>query len=78
VQVYHHKRTEAHKISRNKKKLYIKNIIESLEEDQKHNNTRKICQTINQFKERYQHKHKHVFYCFFYFLIRNNVKINLT
>jgi len=39
---YHHKRKEAHKIIRNKKKTYMKNIIESIEEDQKHNNTRKM------------------------------------
>jgi hypothetical protein len=30
---YHHKRQEAHKIIRNKKKLHIKNVIESVEED---------------------------------------------
>jgi len=28
VQEYHHERKEAHKIIRNTKKLYIKNIIE--------------------------------------------------
>ena len=39
-QEYHHKRKEAHKIIRNKKKLYIKNVIESIE-DQKLNNTGK-------------------------------------
>jgi len=50
-QEYHHKRTEAHKIIRNKKKLYIKNVIESTEEDQKHNNARKMYHTINQFKK---------------------------
>jgi hypothetical protein len=50
VQEYHHKRKEAHKIIRNKKTLYIKNIIKSIEEDQKHNNTREMHQTINQFK----------------------------
>jgi hypothetical protein len=33
-QEYHHKRKEAHKIIRDKKKLYIKNVIESIEEDQ--------------------------------------------
>jgi len=27
-----------------------------MEEDQKHNNTRKIYQTVNQFKKGYQHK----------------------
>jgi len=54
-QEYHHKRKESHKLIRNKKKLYIKNVIESIE-DQKHNNTRKIYHTINQFKKGYQHK----------------------
>jgi len=44
------------KIIRNKKKTYMKNVIESIEEDQKHNNTRKIYQTLNQFKKGYQHK----------------------
>jgi hypothetical protein len=34
-QEYHHKRKEAHKIIRNKEKTYIKNVIESTEEDQK-------------------------------------------
>ena len=34
----------------------MKNVIESIEEDQKHNNTRKIYQTLNQFKKGYQHK----------------------
>ena len=34
----------------------MKNIIESIEEDKKHNNTRKIYRTINQFKRGYQHK----------------------
>jgi hypothetical protein len=34
----------------------MKNAIESIAEDQKHNNTRKIYQTINQFKDGYQHK----------------------
>ena len=34
----------------------MKNVIESIEEDQKHNNTRKIYQIINQFKKGYQHK----------------------
>ena len=37
---YHHKRKEAHKIIKNKKKAYMKNITESTEENQKHNNTR--------------------------------------
>jgi len=53
---YHHKRIEAHKIIKNKKKTYMKNVIESIEEDQKHSNTRKIYQTLNQFKKGYQHK----------------------
>ena len=39
-QEYHLKRKEAHKIITNKKKTYMKNVIESIE-DQKHNNTRK-------------------------------------
>jgi len=34
----------------------MKNVIESVEEDQKHNNTRKMYQTVNQFKKGYQHK----------------------
>ena len=34
----------------------MKNEIESIEEDQKHNNTRKMYQTVNQFKKGYQHK----------------------
>jgi len=33
-QEYHHKRKEAQKIIRNEKKLYIKNVIESIEDDQ--------------------------------------------
>jgi len=56
AQEYHHKRTEAYKIIRNKKKLHIKNLIESTQEDQKYNNTMKMHQTINQFKRGYQHK----------------------
>jgi len=36
-QEYHYKRREAHKIIRNKKQTYMKNVIESIEEDQKHN-----------------------------------------
>jgi len=44
-QEYHHKRKEAHKIIRNKKKTYIKNVTESIEEDQKNNTTRKMYQT---------------------------------
>ena len=55
-QEYIYKRKEAHKIIRNKKKLYIKNVIESIEEYQKYNNTRKMYQTINKFKKGYQHK----------------------
>jgi len=46
-QEYHHKRKEAHKIIRDKKKTYMKNAIESIEEDQNHNNTRKMYQTVN-------------------------------
>jgi hypothetical protein len=53
---YHHKRKEASKIIRNKKKMYIKNVTESTEEDQKHNNTRKMYQTVKQFKKGYQNK----------------------
>ena len=34
----------------------MKNATESIEEDQKHNNTRKMYQTVNQFKKGYQHK----------------------
>jgi len=33
----------------------MKNVIESIE-DQKHNSTRKMYQTVNQFKKGYQHK----------------------
>ena len=55
-QEYIHKRKEAHKIIRNKRKLYIKNVTESIEEDKKNNNTRKIYQTIKKFKKGYQHK----------------------
>jgi len=55
-QEYHHKRKEAHKIIRNKKKTYMKYVTESTEKDQKHNNTRKIYQTVNQCKNGYQHK----------------------
>jgi len=54
-QVYHHKRKEARRMIRNKKKIYMKSVIESIE-DQKHNNTRKMYQTVNQFKKGYQHK----------------------
>ena len=34
----------------------MKNVIKSIEEDQKHNNTRKMYQTVSQFKKEYQHK----------------------
>ena len=34
----------------------MKNVIESIGEDQKHNNTRKMYQKVNQFKKGYQHK----------------------
>jgi len=43
--VYHHKRKE-HKIITNKKNLYIKTVIESIQEDQKYN-TRKMYLTVN-------------------------------
>ena len=39
-----------------KKKTHMKNVTESIEEDQKHNSTRKMYQTVNQFKRGYQHK----------------------
>ena len=54
-QEYHHKRKEAHKLISNKKKTYMKNVTESIEEDHKHNNTRKMYQIVNQFKKGYQH-----------------------
>ena len=54
-QEYHHERKEAQKIIRNKKKTYMKNVTESTE-DQKHNNTRKMYQTVKQFKKGYQQK----------------------
>jgi len=41
---------------RNKKKLHIKNVTELIEEAEKYNNTRKMYQTVNQFKKGYQHK----------------------
>ena len=50
-QEYHHKKKAAHKIIRNSKKTYMKNVTESIEEDQNHNNTRKMYQTINQIKK---------------------------
>jgi hypothetical protein len=34
----------------------MKNVTESIVEDQKHNDTRKMYQTINQFKKGCQHK----------------------
>jgi len=34
----------------------VKNVMESAELDQKHNNSRKMYQTVNQFKKGYQHK----------------------
>jgi hypothetical protein len=37
-----YKKTKAHKVIWNKKKVYMKNVIESIEEYQKHNNTRKM------------------------------------
>jgi len=73
VQEYHHKRKEQHKIIRNKEKLYIKNVTESREEDQKNNNTRKMYQTIKQFTKGYQRTLNMVFifiYFGFYFLFR--------
>jgi len=54
-QEYHHKRKEVYKIIRNKKKTSMKNVIESIEEDQKHNNIRKMYQTVNRFKKGYQY-----------------------
>jgi len=41
-QEYHHKRKEAHKIIRNKEKTYMKSVIESIEEDQKHNHKENV------------------------------------
>ena len=41
-QEYQHKRKEAHKVIRNKKKVYMKTVIESIEEDQKQNNTNNV------------------------------------
>jgi hypothetical protein len=34
----------------------MKNVIELIAEDQKQNNTKKMYQTINQFKKEYQNK----------------------
>jgi hypothetical protein len=34
----------------------MKKAIESIEGDQKHNNTKKMYQTVNQCKKGYQHK----------------------
>jgi hypothetical protein len=39
---YHRKRKEAHKIIRNKKKTYIKNVIELVEKDQSITTQRKL------------------------------------
>ena len=55
-QEYYHKRKEAHKIITNRKKTSTKNVTESIEEEQKHNNITKMYQTVNQFKKGYQHK----------------------
>jgi len=41
----------------------MKNVIESIEEGQQHNNTRKMYQTVNQCKKGCQHK---------FSIIRNN------
>jgi len=54
-QEYHHKRKEAHKIIRNKKKTRMKNVTQSIEEYQKRNNTGKMYQRVNQFQKCYQH-----------------------
>jgi len=54
-QDYYHKRKEAHKIIRNKKKTHMNNITQSIEEYQKHNNTGKMYQRVNKFKKCYQH-----------------------
>jgi len=35
----------------------MKNVIESIQEDQKHNNKRKMYQTVNQFEKGYQPKY---------------------
>jgi hypothetical protein len=48
-QDYHHKTKEAHKIIRNKKKSYVKNVIGSIE-DRKHK-TRKMYQTVTNLKK---------------------------
>ena len=34
----------------------MKKVIQSIEEDQKHNKRRKMYQTVKQFKKGYQHK----------------------
>jgi hypothetical protein len=57
-QEYHNKRKEAHKVIRNKKKVYMKTVIESIEEDQKHSKTRKVYKTIKYFKKGHKHKFK--------------------
>ena len=54
-QEYIHKRKEAHNKIRKKKKLYIRSVAESIEEDHKDNNTRKMYQTVNKFKKGYHH-----------------------
>ena len=41
-QEYHHKRKKHHKIIWNKKKTHMKNVIESVEENQQHNNIGKM------------------------------------
>jgi predicted glycosyl hydrolase (DUF1957 family) len=41
-QEYHYKRKDAHKVIRNKKKVYMKNVIESIEEDKKNNNKENV------------------------------------
>jgi len=57
-------------------------IILTIEDDQKHNNTRKMYQTINQFQKEYQHKLKRVFYflfififCFFCLFLNKNIML---
>jgi len=34
----------------------MQNVTVSIEEDQKHNNTRKMHERVHQFKKEYQHK----------------------
>jgi hypothetical protein len=50
------KKKKAHKIIMNKRKIYLKCVTESTDEDQKHNNTRKMDQTVNLFKTGNQNK----------------------